>query len=160
MILSCAAKINYTKTNHESCWPAIDIYACVRVCAFFGGFFGGLEWWGGEKSVSSDHLPSWSCQHWECIADGGVEPKGSLIPAVPLLHPTPCPSCSEVSRWAVPKMTHAYLQGREALVLRPWWNACCWQAGSSVAWQQTTEGRLLCPCSYPVCQVPFWLPGW
>lgn len=81
---------------------------------------GCLEWWGGEKSVSSDHLPSWSCQHWECIADGGVEPKGSLIPAVPLLHPTLCPSCSEVSRWAVPKMTHAYLQGREALVLRPW----------------------------------------
>lgn len=42
-----------------------------------------------------------------------------LTPAVPLLHPPQCPSCGEVSRWAAPEVTHAYLQGREALVPRP-----------------------------------------
>lgn len=70
------------------------------------------------------HLVSQSCQHQGAPRSALVVRTSQkalfLTPAAPLLHPSPWPLCSEVGRWAAPEMTHAYLQGRAALVPRPW----------------------------------------
>ena len=115
----------------------------------------GMDVWSSRVVRACDqtaqHLVSWCCQHlgvhhWVLMA-GKSQKAIFLTPAVPLLHPPLCPSCAEVSRWAAPEVTHACLQRREALVPSPRWKCCCWQAGSSVTWQQASESRLLCPYS-------------
>lgn len=97
-------------------------------------------------------LVSRSCQHlgvhrWELMAETSQNAI-FLTPAVPLLHPAPCPSSGEGNRWAAPRWHMLTCrEERAAPVACPRCKGCCWQAGSSVAWQQASERRLLCPCS-------------
>lgn len=141
----CSALFAWTgrsQSEHQGALVSLGASCCL---VYSTGWC--LERQGRESMWPGQPVPC--CQHswWELMAETSQKAI-FLAPAVPLLHPAPCPSSGEGSRWAGPRWhTFTCREERAAPVARPRCKCCCWQAGSSVAWQQASERRLLCPCS-------------